>query len=119
MNYAQPLAKLTLGQLVGIYRVAKAREHLYKTPVDWQPWYDFYQAVIVPRVEAGANLDIQLNLTAGGEIGANLVDLSVWESVLQLSSRAGVDLDPFQVRCLPAEKPKSGLDSPLAGGCRV
>ncbi|MBW7886579.1 MAG: hypothetical protein H3C34_28910, partial [Caldilineaceae bacterium] len=64
-----------------------------ETPVDWQQWYDFYQAVIAPLVEAGADVDIRLHLEATGEIDANLVDLSVRESVLQFSPRAKVALE--------------------------
>jgi hypothetical protein len=57
-----------------------------ETPVDWRGWYDFYQAVIKPLVEAGVEVRIDLRLEASGEIDANLVDLSVKESVLQLNS---------------------------------
>jgi hypothetical protein len=42
--------------------------------------------VIQPLVEAGAEVRLRLWLEASGEIDANLVDLSVKESVLQFNS---------------------------------
>jgi hypothetical protein len=57
------------------------------TPVDWRQWYDFYQSVIKPLIESGAEVHLQLRLEATGEIDANLVDLSVKESVVQLNPR--------------------------------
>lgn len=62
-----------------------------ETPVDWRQWYDFYQSVVRPLVEAGAEIRLQLRLEATGEIDANLVDLSVRESVIQLNRRGTVD----------------------------
>ena len=62
------------------------------TPVDWRQWYDFYQAVVKPLVEAGAKVRLQLRLEANGEIDANLVDLSVKESVLQLDPQGRVNV---------------------------
>jgi hypothetical protein len=64
-----------------------------ETPVDWRQWYDFYQAVIRPLVEAGADVRLHLRLEASGEIDANLVDLSVKESVLQFNPRGKVDVE--------------------------
>jgi len=61
--------------------------------VDWQQWYDFYQAVVQPLVEAGAEIGLHLRLTASGEIDANLVDLSVKESVLQFNPQGKVDVE--------------------------
>jgi hypothetical protein len=46
-----------------------------ETPVAWRQWYDFYQAVIQPLVEAGGEVHLHLRLEASGEIDANLVDL--------------------------------------------
>lgn len=63
-----------------------------ETPVDWRQWYDFYQAVIKPLVESGAEVRVQLKLEAEGEIDANLVDLSVKESVVQLDQRGLVEV---------------------------
>ncbi len=63
-----------------------------ETPVNWQQWYDFYQAVIQPLVEAGVEVRIELKLEATGEVDANLVDLSVKESVVQLNARGRVDV---------------------------
>ncbi len=60
------------------------------TPVNWQRWYDFYQAVIRPLVEAGAEVSLHLYVDAHGEIDANLVDLSVKESVAQMDARGKV-----------------------------
>lgn len=60
------------------------------TPVNWQRWYDFYQAVIKPLVEAGVEVSLQLHVDANGEIDANLVDLSVKESVMQMDARGKV-----------------------------
>ena len=59
--------------------------------MDWRQWYDFYQAVIKPLVESGAEVHLQLRLEATGEVDANLVDLSVKESVIQLNPRGRVD----------------------------
>ena len=59
--------------------------------MDWRQWYDFYQSVVRPLVEAGAEVRLQLRLEATGEIDANLVDLSVRESVVQLNRRGTVD----------------------------
>jgi len=64
-----------------------------ETPVDWQHWYDFYHAVIQPLVEAGAKVGLHLRLEASGEIDADLVDLSVKESVLQLDPQGNVDVE--------------------------
>jgi hypothetical protein len=64
-----------------------------ETPVDWRQWYDFYQAVIKPLVESGAEVRLQLRLEATGEIDANLVDLSVKESVVQLNPKGQVDAE--------------------------
>jgi hypothetical protein len=60
------------------------------TPVGWRQWYDFYQAVVKPLAEAGADVRLDLKLEATGELDANLVDLSVKESVLQFNSRGKV-----------------------------
>jgi hypothetical protein len=62
-----------------------------ETPVDWRQWYDFYQSVVRPLVEAGAEVRLHLRMEATGEIDANLVDLSVRESVTQLNRRATVE----------------------------
>ena len=63
------------------------------TPVDWQQWYDFYQAVIEPLIETGAELRVQLHLEATGDLDADLIDLSVKESVTQLNPRGRVEVD--------------------------
>jgi len=70
---------------------AAYRRVVIETPVDWRQWYDFYQAVIKPLVESGAEVRVQLRLEASGEIDANLVDLSVKESVVQLNPRGRVE----------------------------
>ena len=64
-----------------------------ETPVDWRQWYDFYQAVIQPLVEAGVVVRLHLRLEASGEIDANLVDLSVKESVLQFNPQGNVTVE--------------------------
>jgi hypothetical protein len=64
-----------------------------ETPVDWRQWYDFYQAVIKPLVESGAEVHVALRLEASGEIDANLVDLSVKESVVQFNSEGRVRVE--------------------------
>ena len=63
------------------------------TPVNWRQWYDFYQAVLQPLVEAGMALRIHLNLEANGEVDANLIDLSVKESVLQFDATGKVHVE--------------------------
>jgi hypothetical protein len=63
------------------------------TPVDWQQWYDFYQAVIEPLIEAGAEVDVQVRLVAQGALDADLIDLSVKESVMQLDPRGKVEME--------------------------
>ncbi len=72
---------------------ATYRRVTIKTPVDWRGWYDFYQAVIKPLVEAGVEVHLHLQLEASGEIDANLVDLSVKESVLQFNSEGKVEVE--------------------------
>ncbi len=62
------------------------------TPLDWRHWYDFYQAVIQPLVEAGMELRIRLSLDANGYVDANLIDLSVKESVLQFDAAGNVQM---------------------------
>ncbi len=64
-----------------------------ETPVDWRQWYDFYQAVVKPLVEAGVEVRLQVRLEASGEVDANLVDLSVKESVLQLDPGGKVEVE--------------------------
>jgi len=64
-----------------------------ETPVDWQQLYDFYQAVIQPLGETGAKILLHLRLEASGEIDANLVDLSVKESVLQFNPQGRVEVE--------------------------
>jgi hypothetical protein len=64
-----------------------------KTPVDWRQWYDFYQAIIKPLVEAGAEVSLELSIEASGEIDANLVDLSVKESVVQFNPQGKVETE--------------------------
>jgi hypothetical protein len=61
-----------------------------ETPVDWRQWYDFYQSVVRPLVESGADVTLQLRLEATDELDVNLVDLSVRESVMQLNARGRV-----------------------------
>jgi hypothetical protein len=63
------------------------------TPVDWRQWYDFYQAVIKPLVEAGAEVNLELTIHAGGDLDANLIDLSVKESVTQLNPKGRVETE--------------------------
>lgn len=60
------------------------------TPVDWRQWYDFYQAIIKPLVENGVEVSIEVSIEARGEVDANLIDLSVKESVVQLNPRGKV-----------------------------
>ena len=64
-----------------------------QTPVDWRQWYDFYQAIIRPLVEAGVEVKLELSVEASGEIDANLVDLSVKESVLQFNPQGNVTVE--------------------------
>jgi hypothetical protein len=64
-----------------------------ETPVDWRQWYDFYQSVVRPLVESGAEVTLQLRLEATGEMEVNLVDLSVRESVVQLNTRGSVQTE--------------------------
>jgi len=63
------------------------------TPVDWRQWYDFYQAIIKPLVEAGAEVNLQLRIEASGDVDANLVDLSVKESVVQFNPQGKVEAE--------------------------
>ncbi|MBU1750487.1 MAG: hypothetical protein KKA73_22625, partial [Chloroflexi bacterium] len=69
------------------------RRVVIDTPVDWRRWYDFYQAVVRPLVEAGAEVRLRLHLEATGEVDANLVDLSVKESVVQFDAGGRVDVE--------------------------
>lgn len=69
------------------------RRVIIKTPVNWQQWYDFYQAVIKPLVEAGAEVKLELDVEASGDIDANLVDLSVKESVVQFNPQGTVQAE--------------------------
>ncbi|GAB4427530.1 MAG: hypothetical protein Fur0044_25410 [Anaerolineae bacterium] len=63
------------------------------TLVDWRQWYDFYQAIIKPLVEAGAEVKLNLSIEATGDIDANLVDLSVKESVTQFNPPGKVETE--------------------------
>ena len=63
------------------------------TPINWRQWYDFYQAVIQPLVEAGMEMRVHLHLEATGEVDANLIDLSVKESVLQFDATGTVRVE--------------------------
>ena len=69
------------------------RRVVIETPVDWRQWYDFYQAVVKPLVESGAEVQLRLELEASGEMDANLVDLSVKESVLQFNPQGKVGVE--------------------------
>jgi hypothetical protein len=69
------------------------RRVVIDTPLDWQRWYEFHQAVIEPLIQAGAEVEIQLHLEAGGELDADLIDLSVRESVVQLDSQGEVETE--------------------------
>ena len=62
------------------------------TPVDWQQWYNFYQAIIKPLAEAGVEVKLELSIEATGDIDANLVDLSVKESVVQFNPQGKVEV---------------------------
>lgn len=76
-----------------IPRPRAAYHHLtIDTPLDWQQWYDFYQAVIQTLVESGVEVDLRLQVEARGEMDINLIDLSVKESVLQLNRGAEVEV---------------------------
>lgn len=44
-------------------------------------------------VEAGSEVRVQLHLEASGEVDANLVDLSVKESVLQFNPRGHIEAE--------------------------
>jgi hypothetical protein len=61
--------------------------------VDWQRWYDFYQSVIEPLIEAGAEVAVELHLEATGELDADMIDLSVKESVTQLDPQGKVETE--------------------------
>jgi hypothetical protein len=63
------------------------------TPVNWRQWYDCYQGVIQPLVEAGLDLRVPLRLEASGEVDANLIDLSVKESILQFDAAGKVRVE--------------------------
>ena len=63
------------------------------TPINWRQWYDFYQAVIQPLVEAGMEIRVHLHLEVTGEVDANLIDLSVKESVLQFDATGTVRVE--------------------------
>ncbi|MCB0169348.1 MAG: ATP-binding protein [Anaerolineae bacterium] len=69
------------------------RQVTINTPIDWRQWYDFYQAIIVPLVEAGVEVKLELNIEAIGEIEANLIDLSVKESILQFNPNGQVEVE--------------------------
>ena len=59
--------------------------------MDWRQWYDFYQAVITPLIETGAEVHLHLRLDASGEVDANSVELSVKESRLQFNPQGRVN----------------------------
>jgi hypothetical protein len=69
------------------------RQVTIDTPVDWRQLSDFYHAVIKPLVESGAEVHLRLRLEASGEMDANLVDLSVKESVLQFNPQGRVQVE--------------------------
>lgn len=63
------------------------------TPLDWRDWYDFYREVIHPLAESALRMTIAVHVSAEGDLDANLVDLSIRESVLQRSPGAKVDAE--------------------------
>lgn len=64
-----------------------------ETPLNWQQWLDFYQAVIKPLVESGAQIQVTLTVEAEGSLDANMVDLSVKESVVQFNPQGSVTIE--------------------------
>ena len=63
------------------------------TPLNWQQWYDFYQSVVKPLGESNAQIQVQVTIEAEGELDANLVDLSIKESVVQLNPQGRVSVE--------------------------
>jgi len=65
-----------------------------ETSVDPLRWREFFNAVIQPLVQAGARLEITLNLTANHDEGfdPDLIDLRVRESITQLDRGAKIGI---------------------------
>jgi hypothetical protein len=61
-------------------------------------WRQFYNSVIQPLVERGANVNIHVSLNATHEDGMDLdfIELSIKESVVQISRTARVSVSPKQ-----------------------
>ena len=49
--------------------------------------------MIKPLAEAGANIELDLTVQASGDLDANLVDLSVKESVVQFNPQGKVETE--------------------------
>lgn len=65
-----------------------------ETSIDPLRWREFFNAVIQPLVQAGARLEISLNLSAEHDEGfdPDLIDLRVRESITQLDRRARIQV---------------------------
>lgn len=63
-----------------------------ESDLDWQKWADFYDGVVKPLVQSGADVKLHVKLTADSEKGVsqNTVDLVIRENVAQYGLSAEV-----------------------------
>ena len=61
--------------------------------VDWQRWPDFYDAIIKPLVQAGAQIEIKVDTLAKSDRGlpANTVDITLPENISQYKLEAIIE----------------------------
>jgi len=79
--------------LRGVVRYDGVNVEIELNPLDWR---QFYNSVIQPLVAKGANVNIRVSLNATHEEGMDLdfIELSIKESVIQISRTAQVSVNP-------------------------
>ena len=63
--------------------------------VRWENWQEFYDEVIDPLIREGADVGIQVEVTAESEGGVrqNTVELGIRESLYQRGMRAEIEVE--------------------------
>ncbi|NJO82451.1 MAG: hypothetical protein HC828_06250 [Blastochloris sp.] len=79
----------------GVVRYDGVNVEIELNPLDWR---QFYNSVIQPLVAKGANVNIRVSLSATHDAGMDLdfIELSIKESVVQISRTARVSVNPKQ-----------------------
>jgi len=71
------------------------RRVVIRTPVRWENWQDFYNEVIDPLIQEGAEVTLRVEVTAESESGIreNLVELTLKESLYQRGVMPEVEVE--------------------------